>query len=220
MGRLEKKIKVTTTIELITGLHIGGNDANIEIGGIDNQVIKLATRKNQPYIPGSSLKGKLRCLLEQLYGISEVGGGNGNYDSKSEDCKNIIALFGYANDNKPSRLIVRDSYLTQESAIMLEEAKDSLDMLYTENKYENSINRISGKATNPRQTERVPAGVMFDVEFIINKWEGDDENKLKSLLKEGIRAIENDYLGGNGSRGYGQVKFGELKFEDITFGNV
>ena len=73
MKKLVKKIKMNSTIELLTGLHIGGNSDNVEIGGIDNPVIKIATKDNQPYIPGSSLKGKMRCLLEQIAGATEVG---------------------------------------------------------------------------------------------------------------------------------------------------
>ncbi len=203
-----KKIKVTTTLELISGLHIGGNGDNVEIGGIDTPVIKMPTKDNQPYIPGSSLKGKMRCLLEQIAGSVDVGGND-----------KINGLFGYSTKNIPSRIIVRDAYLTEQSGLQLKE-NDNLDMPYTESKWENVINRTKGTAEHPRQIERIPAGAIFNTEFIINVWDGDDENMLKDLLKEGIRAIENDYLGGNGSRGYGQVKFGELKIEDITFGNV
>lgn len=208
MKQLMKKIKVTTTLELISGLHIGGNGDNVEIGGIDTPVIKMPTKDNQPYIPGSSLKGKMRCLLEQIAGSVDVGGND-----------NINGLFGYSTKNIPSRIIVRDAYLTEQSGLQLKE-NDNLDMPYTEGKWENVINRTKGTAEHPRQIERIPAGAIFNTEFIINVWDGDDENMLKDLLKEGIRAIENDYLGGNGSRGYGQVKFGELNFEDITFGNV
>ena len=68
MKQLIKKIKIQTSITLVTGLHIGGSSENVEIGGIDSPVIKLGTRENQPYIPGSSLKGKMRCLLEQAAG--------------------------------------------------------------------------------------------------------------------------------------------------------
>lgn len=208
MKQLMKKIKVTTTLELISGLHIGGNGDNVEIGGIDTPVIKMPTKDNQPYIPGSSLKGKMRCLLEQIAGSVDVGGND-----------KINGLFGYSTKNIPSRIIVRDAYLTEQSGLQLKE-NDNLDMPYTEGKWENVINRTKGTAEHPRQIERIPAGAIFNTEFIINVWDGDDENMLKDLLKEGIRAIENDYLGGNGSRGYGQVKFGELKIEDITFGNV
>lgn len=225
MATLVKKIKITTTLTLKTGLHIGGTNENIEIGGIDKSVIKNGFKKNQPYIPGSSLKGKMRCLLEQMRGSSTVGG-----DS------DINKLFGAlkknskkeekAEEEKPkegciSKLIVRDAYINKTS---LEELKDcdNLDMPYTEIKSETSIDRITGTAKNGslRQIERIPAGVNFDAEFIINVWKEDEtqdikqeEDKLINLLEEGLHALENDYLGGNGSRGYGQVRFSPLTFQ-------
>ena len=111
MEKLVKKIKIQTTITLITGLHIGGNSENVEIGGIDNPVIKLATRDNQPYIPGSSIKGKMRCLLEQEAGAKAVG--------LNDEVNN---LFGISENKKlkinvttPSKIIVRDAMLTDEA---------------------------------------------------------------------------------------------------------
>ena len=205
MEKLVKKIKIQTSITLVTGLHIGGSSDNVEIGGIDNPVIKLATRENQPYIPGSSLRGKMRCLLEQAAGASKVGLNDkvnnlfGISENKSLNIK----------DNKPSKLIVRDAMLTDESKKVLL-ACDNLDMPYTENKWENVIDRTKGIAEHPRQSERVPAGAVFDAEFIINVWDDDKEDELISLFKKGIRLLENDYLGGSGSRGYGQIKFGEF----------
>ena len=206
MEKLVKKILVSTKLTVVTGLHIGGSKDSVEIGGIDTPVIKVATRKNQPYIPGSSLKGKMRCLLEQVNGATAVG--------KSEIVNN---LFGYASNNQPSKLIVRDAYLTADSVEKLVAA--SLDMPYTENKYENTIDRVKGKAEHPRQSERVPAGAEFDVEMVINVWDNDNADKLKQLLQQGIALIENDYLGGSGSRGYGQVKFGELIFVELSADN-
>ncbi len=208
MKQLVKKIAVRTTLNLLSGLHIGGSGDNVEIGGIDNPVIRCATKDWQPYIPGSSLKGKMRCLLEQIYGSPEVGGND-----------RINNLFGFAKDNKPSKIIVRDAYLTEESEQLLKQNSDNLDAPYTEGKWENVIDRIEGTAGHPRQTERVPAGVSFGVEFMINVWDGDNEDDLLKLLNEGIKALENDYLGGSGSRGYGQVRFGELDREDIVFDN-
>jgi CRISPR-associated protein Csm3 len=193
MSKLVKKIKIQKTIELISGLHIGGSKENVEIGGIDSPVIKIATKKNQPYIPGSSLKGKMRCLLEQINGASEVG-----------ENENVNKLFGKMGDC--TRLIVRDAMLTKESEEALSN-NDNLDMPYTESKWENSIDRTKGTAISPRQLERVPAGTKFDVEFIINVWDNDNEEKLLELLEEGIAVLENDYIGGSGSRGYGQIKF-------------
>lgn len=218
MKQLKYKIKISTELTLRSGLHIGGGDSGIEIGGIDSQVIKIGTKGMQPYIPGSSLKGKMRCLLEQIYGIDEIGGGKSDIDSKTKECNAINNLFGYSHDNKPSKIIVRDSYLTDASVELLKSC--DLDMPFTESKSENSIDRVKGTANNPRQIERVPAGVSFKVEFIINVWDNDDEKKLIDLLKEGIRAIENDYLGGSGSRGYGQVEFKGFIEERITFNDI
>jgi len=204
MKQLVKKIKINTTIELLTGLHIGGSSDNVEIGGIDNPVIKIATKRNQPYIPGSSLKGKMRCLLEQIAGSARVGGDD-----------EINNLFGYSQTNQPSKIIVRDAMLNELSAKTLEDC-DELDMPYTENKYENTIDRVKGTASNPRQTERIPAGARFDVEFVINVWDDDKAEDLVNLLKKGINALENDYLGGSGSRGYGQIKFADLKYFEAS----
>lgn len=208
MKKLIKKIKINTTIELLTGLHIGGSSDNVEIGGIDNPVIKLATKDNQPYIPGSSLKGKMRCLLEQIAGSANVGGNN-----------KINNLFGFSQTNQPSKLIVRDAMLTEVSADALRKC-ENLDMPYTEGKWENVINRVNGTAEQPRQTERIPAGVSFDVEFVINVWDEDKDGKeLVELLEKGINALENDYLGGSGSRGYGQIKFSKLTQTELSDAN-
>lgn len=204
MEKLVKKIKINTTIELLTGLHVGGSKESVQIGGIDNPVIRTAVKDNQPYIPGSSLKGKMRCLLEQIAGSAEVGGN-----------KLINNLFGFSNTNQPSKLIVRDAMLTEASAKELRDC-ENLDMPYTEGKWENVIHRVIGTAEHPRQTERIPAGVSFDVEFVINVWDDDNAEDLVNLLKKGINALENDYLGGSGSRGYGQIKFGELKRTELS----
>lgn len=202
MSQLVKKIKITTTIELLTGLHIGGSKENVEIGGIDLPVIKLATKENQPYIPGSSLKGKMRCLLEQANGITKHGE-TGNDDGA------IRKLFGFTEGNKnaqPSRLIVRDAMLTPESKAILEKS-ENLDMPFTENKFENTIDRVKGTAGSPRQIERVPAGAEFNAEFVINVWDDSKEETMLKTFKDGIAMITNDYIGGSGSRGYGQIIF-------------
>jgi CRISPR-associated protein Csm3 len=222
MEKLINKIKVKTTLTLMSGLHVGGSKDNVAIGGIDNPVIRTVIKENQPYIPGSSLKGKIRSLLEQVAGAAEVGGGSKKdgkdykYADKPLEIRKIIDIFGYANDNQPSRIIFRDAYLTTESEQLLK-GSENLDMPYTEGKWENVIHRIKGVAEHPRQTERIPAGVSFDVEIIINVWDNDEDGqKSLAMLKKGIHALENDYLGGSGSRGYGQVRFSELKTEPIA----
>lgn len=211
MKQLKKKIRLQTTITLLTGLHIGGSKDNVEIGGIDSPVIKLATKKGQPYIPGSSLKGKMRCLLEQSAGATEVGA-----DAE------VNKLFGFAGkkeDTRPSKVIVRDAMLSEKSATELEKC-DNLDMPYTENKYENVIDRVKGVAEHPRQIERVPAGAVFNVEMIINVWDDDnDGTELLAMLTKAMNMLENDFLGGSGSRGYGQIKFGDIKKTELSDGN-
>lgn len=211
MKQLKKKIRLQTTITLLTGLHIGGSKDNVEIGGIDSPVIKLATKKGQPYIPGSSLKGKMRCLLEQAAGATNVG-----------DDAEVNKLFGFAGNEKntrPSKVIVRDAMLSEKSATELEKC-DNLDMPYTENKYENVIDRVKGVAEHPRQIERVPAGAVFNVEMIINVWDDDnDGTELLAMLTKAMNMLENDFLGGSGSRGYGQIKFGDIKKTELSDGN-
>ena len=213
MKKLVKKIKINTSITLITGLHIGGNSENVEIGGIDNPVIKLASKGDVPYIPGSSLKGKMRCLLEQAAGAPKVG-----LDEKVNNLFGITESKANNTSNQPSKIIVRDAMLSEDSKKMLLDC-DNLDMPYTENKFENVIDRVKGIAQHPRQTERVPAGAIFNAEFIINVWDDDDEQKLLALFEKGIRLLENDYLGGSGSRGYGQIKFGEMKKTELSDAN-
>jgi CRISPR-associated protein Csm3 len=200
---LKKKIKITGKLEVVTGIRIGDSKESTEIGGVDSPVVRRKDN-NQPYLPGSSIKGKMRCLLELVHGE--------NGDSKSKQTGSIICqLFGAANsssnseDGNQSRIIVRDAYLTDDSAKKLAESPFT-DMPFTEIKAENSINRIKGTAEAPRFFERVPAGAEFNIEFIINIFEGDDENALLQTFKNGIKLLENDYLGGSGSRGYGQVK--------------
>ncbi|TXF87989.1 type III-A CRISPR-associated RAMP protein Csm3 [Neolewinella aurantiaca] len=204
--KLIKKIAFKGSLHLLSGLYIGDSNEQVDIGGIDRTVVRRPDN-NQPYIPGSSLKGKIRSLLEQTRGAANVG-----------DSEEVNKLFGNIenkkSDNRASRLIVRDSYLTEESEKALSESIYT-DYPYTEVKFENSIDRVKGIAGNPRKTERVPVGSIFSIELIVNIWSGEDEASEAeqiALLKEGIQLLEADYLGGSGSRGYGQVQI-DMDFE-------
>jgi len=204
-----KIVKLTGTIELLSGLHIGGGDDTMKIGGIDNGVIK-DVNTDKPYIPGSSLKGKMRSLLEWHIGVVGIGDGmpfnstlmsNAIFNdvNKKTDAQTLLKLFG---DKEGAfgitRINVGDCALSQTSE----------DMILSEAKYENVINRQKGTAEHPRQTERVPAGVKFDFDIRIKVLdEHDDEEELVNMVKKGFELIESDYLGGSGSRGYGRVKF-------------
>ncbi|MEQ3164205.1 type III-A CRISPR-associated RAMP protein Csm3 [Parabacteroides goldsteinii] len=200
--KLVKKIIYTGTITLKTGLHIGGTNAALNIGGPDKFVVRNPIN-NVPYIPGSSLKGKMRALVEIVKGcVSENSKGE---VKASDDPKSISGeLFGVATgnkDNRPSRLIVRDAELDLSRPEMF----DNTDLPYTESKTEVAMDRITAKA-NPRTFERVPAGAQFKLNMVLNIFEGENEQRLKETLKLAIRLLQDDYLGGHGSRGYGQVE--------------
>lgn len=201
-SKLLKKIIYTGTITLKTGLHIGGTNAALNIGGPDKFVVRNPVN-NVPYIPGSSLKGKMRALVEIANGCITYT--NRGEAKACEDPDSISGrLFGVAtgkDNNRPSRLIVRDA----EMDISHPEMFENTDLPYTESKTEVMIDRVTAKA-NPRTFERVPAGAEFKLNMVLNIFEGEDEQGLKNTLKQAIRLLENDYLGGNGSRGYGQVK--------------
>ncbi len=214
--RLESKVFIQGTITTETGLHIGGNSVGMAIGGADSVVVRNP-RDNLPYIPGSSLRGKMRSLLERVRGDERVnsdGEGGFSMGEKNEalagqDPNTLLGqLFGVAAEQEakgPSRLIVRDAPLLEESRSELESAPNT-DMPLSEVKTEVWIDRITSEA-NPRQIERVPAGAHFGFELILSVLEGDDQDRLLRLIWEGLQLVEADTLGGNGSRGYGQVKF-------------
>ncbi len=189
---------VKGTIHLVTGLHIGAGNEDIHIGGIDNPVVK--TTDGMPYIPGSSLKGKIRCLLETAEGTytNKVN----ISDSKRFPDSIIPKMFG-DTEGERTRLLFRDCFMSEASR----EALLAKAIPPTESKSENTINRLSGKADHPRNTERVIAGLDFDYEIVVRLFEGDNEEEIRKKLIQGMKMLENDALGGSGSRGYGKIKF-------------
>lgn len=206
--KLVKKILYTGTIVLKTGLHIGGTNAALNIGGPDKFVVRNPIN-NIPYIPGSSLKGKMRALVEIANGCVEVDRGK---VGPSKDPDSVSGkLFGVAtgsDNNRPSRLIVRDAELDVDACDF-----SNTDLPYTESKTEVAIDRVTAKA-KPRTFERVPAGAKFKLNMVLNVFEGEDEKELKKTLKQAIELLEDDYLGGHGSRGYGQIKFEGLDIDN------
>lgn len=206
---------ITGTIVCESGLHIGGSSDSVDIGGSDNPVIRDVIT-GYPYIPGSSLKGKLRSLLELSdKKSSESVIINKGKVSTDEECI-AVQLFGTtpkedakADDDKTyqTRTIVRDSMPTEETI----KKWDNADELYagSEIKWENTINRITSEA-NPRNIERVPRGSEFNLEIIFSTYSDDESKNLVKLL-EAMNLLENNYLGGSGSRGSGQIKFKDIK---------
>jgi CRISPR-associated protein Csm3 len=208
-------------IILQSGLHVGAGDMELHIGGVDKQVVKHP-HTLQPYIPGSSLKGKIRSLLEMRTGLMAKSNGAplsfkhlkqiSDSEKNNGACKKILKIFGCSGgdldndyDLGPTRVSFSDCPLDQ---AWLEEANRN-NFVLTEVKAENSINRINGTAQNPRFTERVPAGAVFEFNVSLKKFEGDEG--LLDFLLEGFKLLELDALGGSGSRGYGRVRF---EFDD------
>lgn len=198
-----------------TGLHIGGSTEGFEIGGVDNPVIRDPLTE-RPYIPGSSLKGKLRHLLEWSLGSIAKHPKHGTYTAHfCGECAACV-LFGAASDDTtvrmkagPPRLTVRDAFPTETTVAKWENWLGK--GIYTELKTENTIDRLTSEA-NPRPMERVPASSAFSVAMIVDSYREADVVLLKSLFSA-MQLLENSSLGGSGSRGYGQVSFKNLSVE-------
>jgi CRISPR-associated protein Csm3 len=253
------KISIKSSLIVETGLHIGGGGENLDIGGLDKPVIRNPLN-NQPYLPGSSLKGKLRSILERLYQkpLNRSGAGVSRYESddlldgyteigndkfipyqgarecpisrvfgstggtkcwvkevdaareeleyKSEKARKIreISHVPIKGRNSPARLLVRDCHLDESSATKLKKVDTGLYM--TEWKFENSIDRITA-AANPRQFERVPAGAEFEFELVYTVENVQQAQEDLQNLAIALAILEDDALGGHGSRGYGKIRF-------------
>ena len=213
--KLTNIVEIKAKLVLQTGLHIGVGDSEMHIGGIDNSVIKHPITQS-PYIPGSSLKGKIRTLLEWRSGAVQSSPLSLKDISKNpEEVKNILRLFGISGDTKNSEQEVAEigvSRLAFWDCALNEAWENAIredNQLLTEAKSENTIDRITSTAGNPRQTERVPAGAEFDFKLTLRQFEGDKPELLDLVLK-GLKLLELDSLGGSGSRGYGKVKFTDL----------
>ncbi len=205
---LKKTHRIQIQMELLSGMHITGGDDTFDIGGADSQVIKNPL-SGEPYIPGSTLKGKIRSLLEFKYGqfIDK------KLEVDREENRGLVSLFEPNEKDMPqmTRGIFRDLLLTDESKKELETILG--DHTYTEIKAENKINRFQGKAESPRFIERVPAGTKFEGEIDILEFENDDYQAIYDYLKEGIELLNYNFIGGSGSRGYGRVK---VRMEELS----
>jgi len=209
-------------IILKSGLHIGAGDMEMHIGGTDNPVIKHP-HTQEPYIPGSSLKGKVRALLEMESGLMAKTKGKpvqarhliGLSGEQKNKCENILKIFGSSGADAeastdhnlgPTRVSFADCPLND---AWRERARQNR-WDYFEVKSENAINRIEGTARDPRFTERVVEGAVFDFSVSL-KLLGETESDLFEYLLDGLKLLEMDALGGSGSRGYGRIEF---QFDD------
>lgn len=260
---LKGKLRITSTLVVETGLHIGGGGESLDIGGLDKAVIRDPITQ-QPYLPGSSIKGKLRSILERLLEKPlNRAGGSGTWRYESDDLEDgyteigndqyvpfqgaatcpVSRVFGSTGGSKcclksevvnreglenrgtvtiddqqyiktkgrnaPARLMVRDAHLLSESAEQLKKIDTGLFM--TEWKFENGLDRITA-AANPRQLERVPAGAKFHFEMVYTVENAEQAAEDLKNLAIVLAILEDDALGGHGSRGYGKVRFENLQF--------
>jgi CRISPR-associated protein Csm3 len=226
--KLIGKLILSGDLHCETGLHIGAGKGSLEIGGADNPVVKDAF--GLPYVPGSSLRGRLRSLLEQALGLtspaelvylSKRRGQEVRIHQSDRPDDEICLLFGRSPGRvervegeaiesraaTPARLTVYDSPLDPES--ITAQMRENLDEEITEVKSENSIDRITSQS-NPRTLERVPAGARFRVRMVLDVL-CEEDKVLAARLLEGLRLLEDDALGGGGSRGSGRVRFSNLK---------
>lgn len=213
--QLTNILEIKGTIQVLTGLHIGSGNAEMHIGGSDNPVIR-DPHSNRPYIPGSSLKGKIRSLLEWRAGLAAVNGGKPmSYAAldkapDEQEARRILQLFGVsdqlnneqAQEIGPSRLAFRDCLLDESWVTKIRDKNLPL----TETKMENTIDRVRGVAEHPRNTERVPAGALFQFALTVKVLDRDGPELLDALFI-GMKLLEMDSLGGSGSRGYGRIAF-------------
>jgi CRISPR-associated protein Csm3 len=226
--QLVGKLILSGELHCETGLHIGAGKGSLEIGGADNPVVKDAF--GLPYIPGSSLRGRIRSLLENALGLtspaelvylSKRRGQEVRIHQSDRPDDEICLLFGRnpgrmdrvageALDTRaatPARLAIYDAPL--DAASITPQMRENLDDEITEVKSENAIDRITSQA-NPRTLERVPAGARFHVRMVLDVL-CDEDKALAARLIEGLRLLEDDALGGGGSRGSGRVRFANLK---------
>jgi len=215
-----KNIKeIKAKIKVKSGLHIGGSKDEIKIGGIDNPVIKNPLT-NEPYIPGSSLKGKIRSLIEWQFGTMTTDGKPTDVTkNSSEIAKKIAKIFGNGStikDNNlakeigPTRVSFSDCALLNKDELLNRNA-------LTEEKVEVTINRLTGTSVSGglRRMERVPAGAEFDFSVTLIEFEGDEG--FEAILALGMKLLEMTNLGGNGSRGYGKIEFEDIKGLDKEY---
>ena len=227
--RLIGKLILEGQLHCETGLHVGAGKGSLEIGGSDNPVIKDAF--GRPYVPGSSLRGKLRSLLEQAHGLavptelvylSKRKGQEVRIHQSDRPDDEICLLFGRnpgrmervsggdhidSNHASPARLAVYDAHLDADS--ITAQMRENLDDELTEVKSENAIDRITSQA-NPRTLERVPAGARFKIRLVMDVL-CEEDAPLFGLVVEGLRLLEDDTLGGGGSRGSGRIRFSGLR---------
>lgn len=197
--KLENRLVIKGTIEALTPLHIGSGKPQIELEEVDMPIIK--DTNDQPYIPGSSIKGKVRSEAERILrkdgayvcnppAVRNMCGGN---KSRLEDHCVACKIFGTAGSisSVASKVRFRDAYPVKKLETLMQRTGTAIDR-QTETVSRSSLYSV----------EAVPAGGVFDFEVVA---ENLTDEELKVLFAA-IKSVEDSALGGGSSRGFGKVK--------------
>lgn len=223
MKKLIKHVEIKAILHVVTGLRIGAGGASIEIGGLDNPILRHPETR-VPYLPGSSLKGKLRSLLEVSgYKI----GSRSAPQSQGGPCGcnrcAVCWLFGCGSardTTEPTRLIFRDCCIVKDDEKRMKELLKE-GVFYSEVKAEVTMDRTTGTVgrAGPRNTDRIMAGTNLDFRLTVRVLEGDKEDEMKAAILHAFGLLEKEGLGGSVSRGYGQVRFDALTWDGNDIGS-
>ena len=200
------KIIIQGDLTIKTGMHIGGGSDYAPIGAVDSPFIRDSLTQ-EPIIPGSSLKGKIRTLLARYRSEKNI------VNSIDEDDDVIKRLFGSTSPQTISRLQFQDLFISEETKLLFESI--DTDTYMGEVKFENTINRVTSVAM-PRQIERVPAGTKFVFKLVYTLIDKDEVEEDLRILRTGLELLQLDYLGGHGTRGYGRISIDNVTIKTFS----
>jgi len=204
--KLEERLILKGNLALKTPLHIGSPKTEIDITQIDLPILR--DTQEQPYIPGSSLKGKVRSEAERIVrkeGLPVCTPPNttamcGSLKNSVDDLCICCKIFGTTGNNVSvaSKVRFRDAYPTEKIDKTLVRACIAMDRA-TESVAPGALYSI----------EAIPAGASFRFEVVA-------ENLLPEqmkLLKAALSSFADSGLGGSTSRGMGKI---DLRLESAT----
>lgn len=213
---IKKYLVFSGTMTLESGLHIGGSTDETKVGGCDNPIIKNKMT-DEPYIPGSSIKGIMRSIEESRPKYAAKIQNGMPCGCGSEDCM-VCRLFGAHKNTRTRaglpRLIAHNMTINKDfKDQLIRSGGTTTDMV--DIKYSTMINRQTKTAANGslRNIEIVSAGTVFDCKFTLKILENDNEEELIKELRFIIDRIEIEGIGSKTTSGNGQVKF-DIDFED------
>lgn len=210
-----EKLKIEITLD--SGMLIGTGNDSFDLGGVDSMTI--TDGNGDPYIPGSSLKGKLRYIAEQEEELGKYAQIYFGVTSKQkENVKNNEELNMIG---RKTAILIGDLHIKSK--------EKNIENLF-EVKSENTIiwNNEEPSAI-PRTNKRTVANVTFSGMIIIPTTSEGEKQKYvckdkieefelqiapTEFIKELAKSLETYYIGGQGSRGYGWIK--EIKINSTA----